>query len=72
MIVYTCPKCGADLMFYCIDTYPPINVASCTHCGWRHKKRQEIEKVPYIVDITSLGTVLDTVIKSDDVPNATT
>ncbi len=68
MIIYTCPKCGADLMFYCIDTYPPIDVASCTHCGWKHEKMQTIERVPYIIDETALATVT----KPNEVQNATT
>ncbi len=68
MTIYTCPKCGADLMFYCIATYPPIDVACCTHCGWEHKKMQKVERVPYIVDVTSL----DTVTRPDEVQNAET
>lgn len=58
MIIYTCPKCGADLMFYQIDTYPPIDVASCTRCGLEHKKTQEIERVPYTIDEAAVNTVV--------------
>ena len=68
MTIYTCPKCGADLMFYRIDTYPPIDVACCNRCGWEHKKMQKIERVPYIVDVTSL----DTATRPDEVKNAET
>jgi len=68
MIIYTCPKCGADLMFYRIDTYPPTDVASCTHCGWEHEKMQKIERIPYIID----ETALDTVTKPDEVQSAQT
>lgn len=37
MIIYTCPKCGENLMSYVITTFPPINVKECCHCGWRHE-----------------------------------
>lgn len=47
MIVYTCPKCGGELQFSVITTYPPINVAECPSCGWRKEERDKIERIPY-------------------------
>lgn len=56
MLVYTCPKCGGDLQFITIATYPPINVAECPNCGWREEKRDKIEKIPYKTsDVASCG-----------------
>ena len=51
MIVYTCPKCGKDLQFSVMTTYPQLehfNVAECSSCGWREEKREdEIVRIPY-------------------------
>ena len=47
MLVYTCPKCGNELQFSDIATYPPIHIAECLSCGWREEKRDTIEKIPY-------------------------
>ena len=48
MIVYICPKCGGNLQFSVITTYPPIQVTKCYGCGWREEKRRdEIERIPY-------------------------
>lgn len=47
MLVYTCPKCGKDLQFTVVATYPPINVAECPNCGWREEKGDKIERIPY-------------------------
>ena len=51
MIIYTCPKCGGDLQFSVIDTYPPIHVTECPKCGWKEEKMDEIERVPYRTDV---------------------
>lgn len=34
MIIYTCPKCGGDLVDYVITTYPPVEAKKCLRCGW--------------------------------------
>lgn len=47
MLVYTCPKCGEELQFSDIATYPPIHITECPSCGWREEKRDTIEKIPY-------------------------
>lgn len=51
MIIYTCPKCGADLFHYTITTFPPIPVYECTKCGWRHEdiSNSTITRVPFNV-----------------------
>lgn len=47
MLVYTCPKCGGDLQFSDIATYPPIHVTECPSCGWREEKKDKTERIPY-------------------------
>lgn len=36
-IIYTCPKCGADLRHICITTYPGINRVECSKCDWYYE-----------------------------------
>lgn len=51
MIIYTCPKCGENLMNYVIATFPPINVMECHYCGWRHEDKPKSTKyVPFPVE----------------------
>lgn len=50
MIVYTCPKCGSDLMSMRLCSYPPVEVTACSKCGWRYGKRETITYVPFPVD----------------------
>ena len=33
-IIYTCPRCGCDLLDLVINTNPPINRKECPNCGW--------------------------------------
>lgn len=33
-----CPKCGHELMYSVICTYPPIEVEECPNCQWRKEK----------------------------------
>ena len=47
MTIYTCPQCGVDLAHICYTTNPPVNALVCPACGWRHEKREEIERVPF-------------------------
>lgn len=47
MIVYTCPRCGRDLMYRVMTVYPPIYLTECTHCGWSDKHKDRIERVTY-------------------------
>ena len=48
MVIYTCPKCGADLLASVICTYPPIDCMDCPSCGWHWESRPEpIERVPF-------------------------
>ena len=42
-IIYTCPKCGADL-----HDIMPINKKVCFSCGWSSEEEQEeIIRIPY-------------------------
>lgn len=50
MIVYTCPKCGSDLMPIVLDSHPPVEVMTCSKCGWRYEKKETITYVPFPVD----------------------
>ena len=48
MLIYTCPKCGSDLIPYTIATYPPIHAYRCFKCGWRHEEPQDqIVRIPF-------------------------
>ena len=47
IIIYTCPKCGGDLIEEVICTYPPIYVKHCTKCGWKEERMDEIVRIPY-------------------------
>ena len=58
MIVYTCPKCGADLCFSVVCTYPPINVTECPKCGWRSEQTEKIQRMPFMVEDTAAVNTL--------------
>lgn len=47
MIIYTCPKCGHDLMSEVIDCYPPIHRDFCPSCGWSHSSEEEVIRIPF-------------------------
>lgn len=51
MIVYTCPKCGHDLIIEALTCIPPINKYYCCNCGWSHsdrkENREEIRRIPF-------------------------
>lgn len=47
MIVYTCPKCGSELINYVLTSYPPIYVTKCSNCDWETRKSDKIIKIPY-------------------------
>ena len=49
VIIYTCPKCGSDLIDLVITTNPPKSGKQCPNCGWHHieeSEEQEI-RIPY-------------------------
>ena len=47
-IIYTCPKCGSDLIDIAIATDPPINYKQCLGCGWTSdEEREETIRLPY-------------------------
>ena len=47
MIIYTCPKCGHDLLSEVLDCYPPIHRDFCPSCGWSHSSEEEVIRVPF-------------------------
>lgn len=51
MIIYTCPRCGADIYSYVVTTFPPIIIRSCSNCGWRYEEKSvfvdDIIRIPY-------------------------
>ena len=47
MIIYTCPKCGGQLNYYCVATLPPIDVWDCPNCGWRYEEKDGVEYRPF-------------------------
>lgn len=58
MIVYTCPKCGEDLFFSIVCTYPPINVTECPKCGWRSEQVEKIQRMPFMIeDMAAINTI---------------
>ena len=51
MIEEVCPKCGGQLIFKTIATYPPIPAAHCTKCDWCWEgTREKTVKVPFNPD----------------------
>lgn len=51
-IIYTCPKCGADLRDVMIATNPPINKKECFNCGWSsEEEREDVVRIPYVNNI---------------------
>ena len=48
MIIYTCPRCGADLIDTVICTYPPKVQKWCPSCGWTYTEdHEEVFRVPF-------------------------
>ena len=48
MIIYTCPRCGTNLVDMVICTYPPKVQKWCTSCGWCYTKDdEEVIRVPF-------------------------
>lgn len=48
IIIETCPKCGHDLHYEIICTYPPIPRKVCYSCGWSWEdQREEVIRVPF-------------------------
>lgn len=46
-IVYTCPKCGHELVDIVLTSNPPIYKKECYNCGWTHAERNKIIKIPF-------------------------
>ena len=48
MIIYTCPRCGTDLIDTVICTYPPKVQKWCPSCGWTYTEdHEEVIRVPF-------------------------
>ena len=49
MIIYTCPKCGTDLIEAIATSNPPQCQFVCPSCGWQHwhEYKKEIIRIPY-------------------------
>ena len=39
MIIYTCPKCGADLSPNVLTMMPPTTIFRCNQCGYHAKEK---------------------------------
>ena len=47
-IIYTCPRCGADLIDTILCTYPPKARKWCPSCGWAYiEDHEEVIRVPF-------------------------
>ena len=47
-IIYTCPRCGTDLIDTVICTYPPKDQKWCPSCGWTYTEdHEEVIRVPF-------------------------
>lgn len=47
-IIYTCPKCGHDLVDVCLCSLPPRNAMYCMNCGFQTEaESEEIVRIPY-------------------------
>lgn len=47
MIIYTCPKCGHDLLSEVLTCNPPIHRNYCPSCGWENSRSEEVVRIPY-------------------------
>ena len=47
-IIYTCPKCGNDLVDVCLCSNPAKNTMYCLNCGFMTEPEiEEIIRIPY-------------------------
>ena len=47
MIIYTCPKCGHDLIQYALAVYPPRYVIECMNCGFKDEQQESTQRIVY-------------------------
>ncbi len=45
MIIDICPECGTELKVTCLLTYPAQRKYKCDNCGFKHIKKDKVEKV---------------------------
>ena len=61
IVIETCPRCGADLEYLQIETYPPISVKRCTKCTWFWEgKREAIIRIPFKEDVIEINHDINT------------
>lgn len=46
MVIFTCPKCGSDLILITYTTNPPQDAFICS-CGWHHYRKTEEIRIPF-------------------------
>lgn len=46
-IIYTCPKCGADLEELMLASNPPQYQQQCRSCGWKHTEQEAVVRIPF-------------------------
>ena len=52
-IIYTCPKCGGDLRYVTLISYPPLTKYECS-CGWSYTDpREDVVRIPFQDTINS-------------------
>ena len=59
-IIYTCPKCGADLEDIALTSNPPRYMKKCKNikCDWMYVENpQEVIRLPYVVPDNQGGGV---------------
>lgn len=48
MIIFTCPKCGHDLINYMLTSDPPLEKKECLNCGWsKYIYQRENIRIPF-------------------------
>jgi predicted RNA-binding Zn-ribbon protein involved in translation (DUF1610 family) len=45
MFVCVCPKCGGDLTFVLLTSYPPQPKYSCNKCGFSRVETKQVVRV---------------------------
>lgn len=49
-IIYTCPKCGADVEELVLASNPPQYQKRCRSCGWTYTdtEREGVVRIPFV------------------------
>lgn len=67
-IIYTCPKCGADLEEIVLTSLPPVYEKRCNNCGYvyREERGQQTIRVPFVEPKPVIATTAELVTQVDD------